>query len=113
MTTRKSTALAAILVATQIVFLSLLLFAHGNEQHVMGTVTRIDGMSITVKATNGASKTVMVMESTTFSKNGAPASQRDLKVGDRVVIHAKPAGETPHATEVRIGQEANAKATER
>ena len=111
MTTRKLSVLAAILVAATIITFSSLALAHGNEQHVMGTVAKIDGTTITVKTTDGAIKTVMVIDSTKFVKNGAAASQSDLKVGDRVVIHAKPVGEMLHATEVRIGQAANAKAS--
>ena len=36
-------------------------------------------------------------------KGEAAATQKDLKVGDRVVIHAMPMGEMLHATEVKIG----------
>ena len=110
MTTRKLSALAATLVAATIMIFSSFAFAHGNEQHVMGTVTKIDGTTITVKTTDGAIKTVMVIDGTKFVKNGAATSQSDLKVGDRVVIHAKPVGEMLHATEVKIGQRANTKA---
>jgi ribosomal protein L2 len=75
-------------------------WAHEHQQHVMGTVTKIEGSSISVKA----EKTVAVVEGTKFVKNGAAVTQKDIKVGDRVVIHAMPMGDMLHATEVKIGE---------
>jgi hypothetical protein len=45
-----------------------MVWAHGDEQHVMGTVTKIDAMSISVKTADGAVKTVMVMPETKSSR---------------------------------------------
>jgi hypothetical protein len=81
-----------------------MVWAHGDEQHVMGTVTKIDAMSISVKTTDGAVKTVMVTPETKFVKNGSMTTLGNLKVGDRVVIHAKAIGDMLHATEVKIGE---------
>jgi hypothetical protein len=64
-------------------------FAHGDEQHVIGTVASVSTDSITVKTTANALVTVAIIPQTTFSKNKAAAKLTDLKVGDRVVIHAK------------------------
>lgn len=64
-------------------------FAHGDEQHVIGTVTSVTKDSITVKTTANKLVTVAVAPETTFSKNKAAAKLADLNVGDRVVIHAK------------------------
>jgi hypothetical protein len=64
-------------------------FAHGDEEHVIGTVASVTTDSITVKTTANALVTVAVVPQTTFSKNKAAAKLTDLKVGDRVVIHAK------------------------
>jgi hypothetical protein len=68
------------------------LLAHGTEQHVMGTVTALSANSITVHTTAKPPKdlTVLIVASTQFMKSGAAASLKDLKIGDRVVIHAKP-----------------------
>ena len=85
-----------------LLFLSTMVFAHGNEKHVMGTVTKVDDTSIVVKTKEG-DKTVMVMPTTKFMKGTAALTQKDVKVGDRVVIHAMPMGEMLHATEVKIG----------
>ena len=85
-----------------LLFLSALVFAHGNEKHVMGTVTKIEDGSIVVKTKEG-DKTVMVLPTTKFVKGTATVTQKDVKVGDRVVIHAMPMGDMLHATEVKIG----------
>ena len=45
----------------------------------------------------------MIAADTKFEKGASAITQQDIKVGDRVVIHAKPQGNTLHATEVRIG----------
>lgn len=87
-------------------------FAHGDEQHIMGTVTAISGNSITVHTTAKPPKdvTVLVVASTQFVRSGAAASLQDLKVGDRVVIHAKPnADKKLEASMVEFGKSANGK----
>jgi Domain of unknown function (DUF5666) len=77
--------------------------AHGNEKHVMGTVTKVDGTTITVQTPNAGEKTVGIDSATKFMKGQSAATQQDVKVGDRVVIHAKPNGDKLQATEVKIG----------
>ena len=64
--------------------------AHGNEQHVMGTVIKVSDQSVTVETNTKATVEVMISSDTKFSKNGAPAVPGDLHIGDRVVIHAMP-----------------------
>ena len=85
-----------------LLFLSALVFAHGNEKHVMGTVTKVEGDSIIVKTKEG-DKVVAVTSTTKFVKGTATVTQKDVKIGDRVVIHAMPMGDMLHATEVKIG----------
>ena len=94
----------AILAISTALLLATLAWAHDNQQHVMGTVSKIDGSSISVKAADGAEKTIMVMDATKFVKNGTAATLKDVKVGDRVVIHAMAMGDMLHATEVKIGK---------
>ena len=65
-------------------------FAHGNEQHVMGTVLKASQESVTVETNTKATVEVIITSETKFSKNGAPASPSDLHIGDRVVVHAMP-----------------------
>jgi hypothetical protein len=65
-------------------------FAHGDEQHVMGTAIKVSPESVTVETKTKTTVEVMITSDTKFSKNGAPASPSDLHIGDRVVIHAMP-----------------------
>ena len=83
---------------------SVVTFAHGNFKHVMGTVTNITDGAITVQTQDGQSQVVKIAADTSFVKSGASASIKDLKVGDRVVIHAKPVGDDLIAHEVRFGK---------
>src|SRR5262245_36232878 len=64
-------------------------FAHGGEEHVMGTVTKLTANSITVKTTAKEPVTVGVAAATKITKGKAAAKLADIAVGDRVVIHAK------------------------
>ena len=86
------------------------LFAHGNEQHVMGTVTAMTEDSITVQTKAKDPVTIYTMPDTKYEKSGATASLKDLKVGDRVVIHAAKMNDKLMATEVRFGPAAQAPA---
>ena len=83
--------------------LSLIVFAHGNEKHVMGTVTNISDTSITVETAAKKSVTVEVSDKTKFEKSGAAATLKDLKVGDKVVIHADVSDNRLVANEVHLG----------
>jgi hypothetical protein len=79
-------------------------FAHGTYTHVMGTVTKITATEVTVETTDKQITVVKIAANTSFLKGGAAASLKDLKVGDRVVIHAKPIGTDLVAHEVRFGK---------
>jgi hypothetical protein len=95
-------ALLAILFA----FTASVTLAHGDKKHVIGTVEKIGADSVVVKTAAGASVEVKLVASTMYvSRVGTadkPAKQADLAVGDRVVIHATPKGETLEANEVRF-----------
>jgi hypothetical protein len=62
--------------------------AHGGEEHVMGTVTKVTSDSITVKTTAKEPVTVGVVPTTKFTMGKMAMKIDGLKVGDRVVIHA-------------------------
>jgi Domain of unknown function (DUF5666) len=78
-------------------------FAHGNYKHVMGTVTKITDTDITVETQDHQVQIVKLAPDTSFVKSGATVTLKELKVGDRVVIHAKPVGNDLIAHEVRFG----------
>lgn len=97
-----------LLLAGTVLFAGLA-FAHGDEQHIMGTVTKITDTTITVEVaakqgdTQKTSVTVNIASSTKVEKMGAAATIKDVKVGDRVVINAgKKAGKL-EAHVVKIG----------
>lgn len=81
-------------------------FAHGDKKHVIGTVEKINPDSVVVKTTAGASVEVKLVATTIYvSHSGSEdkaAKLTDLTVGDRVVIHATPKGETLEANEVKF-----------
>lgn len=77
-----------ILIVLACLWLVPLALAHGNEEHVMGTVTKITASTITVETTAKKTVEIDVTDKTQFEKSGQPATLQDLKVGDRVVIHA-------------------------
>jgi len=83
-------------------------FAHGKEQHVMGKVTAITDSSITVQTKAKDPVVVYTMAETKYEKSGAAASVKDLKVGDRVIIHAAKMGDKLMANEVHFGAVASA-----
>jgi hypothetical protein len=78
-------------------------FAHGKEQHVMGKVTAMTDNSITVQTKAKNPVTIYTMAETKYEKGGAAASMKDLKVGNRVVIHAEKMGDKLMANEVHFG----------
>jgi hypothetical protein len=83
---------------------SLVTLGHGTDKHVLGTVTKITDAEITVQAQDGSLQVVKIAPDTSFVKSGASVTIKDLKVGDRVVIHAKPVGTDLIAHEVRFGK---------
>jgi hypothetical protein len=102
--------LARILALIAIVSLAAAAFAHGTEKHVLGTVTKITDTEITVETQSKEVQVVKLAPDTAFVKSGVGATLKDLKVGDRVVIHAKPVGSDLIAHEVRFGKQAPAAA---
>jgi type 1 fimbria pilin len=78
-----------IIAALALMLASAAAYAHNGVEHVMGTVTSVTDSSITVDTVKHTSVTVAIDPTTTYMKNNAQASRKDLKAGDRVVIDAK------------------------
>jgi Domain of unknown function (DUF5666) len=95
---------SAMLMVIAFALVTLATLAHGTDKHVLGTVTKISDSAITVQAQDGTLQLVKIAPDTSFVKSGASATIKDLKVGDRVVIHAKPVGTDLIAHEVRFGK---------
>jgi hypothetical protein len=102
--------LTKVLALLAVVSLATVAFAHGTDKHVLGTVTKITDTEITVETQTKEVQVVKIAPDTSFVKSGASATLKDLKVGDRVVIHAKPVGRDLIAHEVRFGKQAPAAA---
>jgi hypothetical protein len=65
------------------------LFAHGDSEHVMGTISAIQGEHVTVKLQDGKTQMVMLDKNTKYFNGEKKAKKEDVKVGIRVVIDAK------------------------
>ena len=80
--------------------------AHGDKKHVVGTLEKINSDSVVVKTADGKSVEVKLAAATAYvsrtDKTDKPAKLSDLAVGDRVVIHAMPKGETLEADEIKF-----------
>ena len=95
-----------------IVFLALLptiVTAHGGEEHVTGVVTKSSDTSVTVKTTAGKTVEVGFDAKTTFARAKQTIQKTDIKVGDRIVIHAVEVNEKLVAHTVEIGTATTAK----
>ena len=79
-----------------------LALAHGGND-LMGVVKAITDKSLTIEGEKGKTTTVAILASTRFVKSGEPASAKDLKAGDRVVVEVGMASGGPVAVEVRFG----------
>ena len=81
-------------------------FAHGNEIHVIGEVASVEGNVLTVKSRDGKSVPVELTDRSRISKGKTkePATVADLVPGERVVIHARKAGDKLQANTVQIGK---------
>jgi hypothetical protein len=81
-------------------------FAHGDKKHVIGTLEKINPDSVVVKTAAGKSVEVKLVATTIYVSHAGSedkaAKLSDLAVGDRVVIHATPKGETLEAYEVKF-----------
>ena len=84
-------------------------FAHGNMEHILGTVTAVSEHSVTVKTTAGVSKTVEVAAGTKVMKSDAAGTLKYVHVGDRVAIHAGNHDGKLQAEEIKIGAAPTAK----
>ena len=99
-----------LITALLFVTMSVVAHAHGGMIHVMGTVTSLTDKSVTVETADKKSVEVALTDSTTYQNGSKPAALKDLKVGDRVVIHAVKVKETLQAHEVRFSEAAGAAA---
>ena len=77
-------------------------FAHGTDQHVLGTVTAIDATHVEVKTPMGGTVGVRVNKQTRFKEKNNPKGANVPVVGDRVVIKATKNDKLLLATEIHF-----------
>ena len=77
-----------LIVTLACLFISTASFAHGTDQHVLGTVMAIDAKHIEVKTPMGGTVDVQVNKQTRFKEKNNPKGANKPVVGDRVVIKA-------------------------
>jgi hypothetical protein len=85
-------------------WMSVLVHAHGGMIHVMGTVTALTDTSVTVETTDKKTVEVGLTDATTYQNGSKPAARKDLKIGDRVVIHAVKVKDALQAHEVHFSE---------
>jgi hypothetical protein len=95
-----------IIITRRLLLLALtpaILLAHGGLEHVRGTVAKVSDQSVTITTTAGKTVEVLLDAHTTYSRADKPIQKTDLKVGDRVVIHAAEKDEILTAHTVEVG----------
>ena len=83
-------------------------FAHGDMKHVLGTVSEIAADHVVVETKDGGKESIAVDGSTQYFRGDAPVKPGELKVGDRVVVHATPSN-PPTAKTIHFSSPAAAK----
>ena len=92
-----------------VAIVSSVVFAHGGNEHIRGTVTQISAQAMTVETTAKKTATLTLTDKTAFERGGKHAALADLKVGDRVVVDVPE--HTTQAILVQIGTAPAPKAT--
>jgi len=91
-----------------IAFLSVLLIpaaalAHGGAEHVMGTISAVTETSIVVETKSGK-VTASIDAKTAVLRGDKAITSKDLKIGERVAVHAKEgANEALTAVTIKVG----------
>ncbi len=82
---------------------STALFAHGGQEHTMGTVSAIDAKHVEVKTQDGKTVSIQLTSDTKYVKGKTAAAFADVVVGTRVMVESKKDKDQLVATEVQIG----------
>jgi len=77
-----------LIVTLTCLFISTPSFAHGTDQHVLGTIMAIDATHVAVKTPKGQSVAVQVNKKTRYKDESNPKGANLPEVGDRVIIKA-------------------------
>jgi len=91
-----------LIVTLTCLFISTPSFAHGTDQHVLGTIMAIDATHVEVKTTKGQSVDVRVNKKTLYKDESNPKGANVPEVGDRVIIKATKDEKVLLATEIHF-----------
>jgi flagellar hook assembly protein FlgD len=91
-----------LIVAFTCVLLATPSFAHGADQHVLGTIMVIDSNHVVVKTSKGQAVDVRINKKTLYKDGRNPKEANVPDVGDRVVIKATKDGKVLLATEIHF-----------
>jgi hypothetical protein len=78
-----------------------LAYAHGDAPHIQGTVVSATETTIVVKTKTGT-QTLMIDASTKVMRGKKVAALKDVKAGDRVVVHSMKHGDQLMAQEIDL-----------
>jgi hypothetical protein len=65
------------------------LLAHGGEEHLTGTVKALSADTLTIETTKHETLAIGLNAKTKALKDKGKGDLKDLKAGDRVVVHAE------------------------
>jgi hypothetical protein len=77
-----------LIVTLTCLFISAPSFAHGTDQHVLGTIMAINATHVEIKTPKGQSVEVQVNKKTQYKDESNPKGANVPEVGDRVIIKA-------------------------
>jgi hypothetical protein len=98
-----------ILITLVLISVATVAWPHGDQKHVVGTVEKISSNAVSVKANDGKAVEIKLTDKTVYvQRDGKAAKLADVAVGDRVVIHAAPHGDSLEATEVKFAKASDA-----
>ena len=91
-----------LIVTLTCLFISTPRFAHGTDQHVLGTIMAINATHVEIKTSKGQSVDVRVNKKTQYKDANNPKGTNVPEVGDRVIIKATKDNKVLLATEIHF-----------
>ena len=91
-----------LIVTLTCLFISAPSFAHGTDQHVLGTIMAINATHVEIKTSKGQSVDVRVNKKTQYKDANNPKGANVPEVGDRVIIKATKDEKVLLATEIHF-----------
>jgi hypothetical protein len=85
-----------------------LAFAHGDVRHVLGIVREVDADHVVVETKDGGRESIRTNSDTRYFQGDVAAKPDELKVGDRIVVHATQS-DPPTAKTIRFSASKAAK----